>query len=185
MSSRDVPAAGHTDRFAEEDRGQMSRPQPMKSHSETVGKTPADSARDAARAALGRAGHTVLGAAVDRTVLGVEGVAKRLDRVATGTADTGQRGSAAVRRVADPRPVESRVRRVGSRVGTGVGAGFGLVMRTAIAILRFLQRLALQALAALRDVAQRLRAQIPTKAPSPVEPSMDGAAPAGGAGRSR
>jgi hypothetical protein len=157
----------------------------MKSHSGAVGKTPAELAREAARAALGRAGHTVLGAAVDRTVLGVEGVAKRLDRVATGTAGTAQRGSAAVRRVADPRPVEGRIRRVGSRVGAGVGAGFGLVMRTAIALLRLLQRLALQAIAALRGVAQRLRAQIATKKSSVAEPSMDGAAPLGGADQSR
>jgi len=163
----------------------MSQAQPTKSHPGAAGKTPADSAREAARAALGRAGHTVLGAAVDRTVLGVEGVAKRLDRVAMGTAGTAQRGSAAVRRVADPRPVESRVRRVGSRVGAGVGVGFGLVMRTAMALLRFLQRLALQAIAALRDLAQRLRAQIPAKGPSVAQQSMDGAAPAGGADRSR
>jgi len=163
----------------------MSRPQPMKSHSGAAGKASADAAREAARAALGRAGHTVLGAAVDRTVLGVEGVAKRLDRVATGTAGTAQRGSAAVRRVADPRPVESGVRRVTSRVGAGVGVGFGLVMRTAIALLRFLQRLALQALAALRDLAQRLRAQIPAKGSPATEPSVDGAARSGGAGRSR
>ena len=163
----------------------MSRPQPMKSHSGAAGKASADAAREAARAALGRAGHTVLGAAVDRTVLGVEGVAKRLDRVATGTAGTAQRGSAEIRRVADPRPVESGVRRVTSRVGAGVGVGFGLVMRTAIALLRFLQRLALQALAALRDLAQRLRAQIPAKGSPATEPSVDGAARSGGAGRSR
>jgi hypothetical protein len=163
----------------------MSRAQPMKSNSGAAGRAAAESAREAARAALGRAGHTVLGAAVDRTVLGVEGVAERLDRVATGTAGTAQRGSAAVRRVADPKPVESRVRRVGSRVGAGVGAGFGLVMRTAMALLRFLQRLALQAIAALRSLAQRLRAQIPARGSSTDEPSTDGARPAGGADRSR
>jgi hypothetical protein len=166
----------------------MSRPQPMKSHSGQAARTAADSAREAARAALGRAGHTVLGAAVDRTVMGVEGVAKRLDRVATGTGGTAQRGGAAVRRVADPKPVERGVRRVGSgvgsAVGSGVGAGFGLVVRTAVTLLRFLQHLALQALAALRGLAQRLRAQIAATGSSVAE-STDGAAVLGAAGPSR
>jgi hypothetical protein len=162
----------------------MSQALPMKSHSRAAGRTrtAASPGRAAARAAMGRAGHTVLGAAVDRTVLGVEGVAQRLDRVAAGTA---KRGSASGRQVADPRSVVGPVRRVGSQVGARVGAGFGLLMRTAIAVLQFLQKLALQALAALRDLAQRLRARIPAKKAAAAEPSMDGAAPPGSTGKSR
>ncbi|GAA1297971.1 hypothetical protein [Pseudonocardia xinjiangensis] len=124
-----------------------------------------------ARKAMSEAGNAMLGAVVDMAIGRVDRVADRLDGVA-------ESGGTGLREALTGRPTRSRSDRAGpgvlARSGTAVrartGAAFSLVVAQAVAVLRFLQRLAQQVLAALQRLARRRRT-----APAEVPPaSADG-----------
>ena len=138
--------------------------------------TGANPATEAARFAMRRAGSVVIGAAANKARSGVESVAGRLDRVATGAtasgggaaaglATTATRAKGAATGVTDVvTSAADTAKRAATTVATavtpilrGVGAGFSLVVYKIIAFLRFLRRLALQLLEALRKLTLALR----------------------------
>lgn len=115
--------------------------------------------RGAARKVMSEAGNVVLGAVVDMAVSRVDRVAARLDSVA-------ESGGTGVREALTGRPAAVRSDRkhadkAGTAVRARVGAAFSLVVASAVKLLQFLQRLALQMLEALRRLARRPRAALP------------------------
>jgi hypothetical protein len=123
----------------------------------------------AARKVMSEAGSVVLGAVVDMAVSRVDRVADRLDGVA-------ESGGTGLREALTGRPAPRRsdrkdagdARKTGTAVRVRVGAAFSLVVARAVSLLRFLQRLALKLLEALRRLARRSRT-------APPEPKGAGA----------
>jgi hypothetical protein len=97
----------------------------------------------------------VLGAVVDMAVSRVDRVADRLDGVAK-SGGTGLR-EALTGRPAPRRSDRKDAKEAGTAVRVRVGAAFSLVVARAVVLLRFLQRLALKVLEALRRLARRPR----------------------------
>jgi hypothetical protein len=119
-----------------------------------------------ARKVMSEAGSVVLGAVVDMAVSRVDRVADRLDGVA-------QSGGTGLREALTGKPAPTRsdrkdAKETGTAVRVRVGAVFSLVVARAVALLRFLQRLALKVLEALRRLARRSRT-------APPEPKGAGA----------
>ena len=112
-----------------------------------------------ARKAMSEAGAVVLGAVVDMAVSRVDSVADRLDGVAE-SGGTGLR-EALTGRPASRRPDRKDARKTGTAVRAQIGAAFSLVVSRAVALLRFLQHLALKVLEALRGLARRSRTAPP------------------------
>ncbi|MEK6441562.1 hypothetical protein [Pseudonocardia sp. T1-2H] len=116
----------------------------------------------AARKVMSEAGSVVLGAVVDMAVSRVDRVADRLDRVA-------ESGGTGLREALTGRPAPLRsdrkdagdVRKTGRAVRVRMDAAFSLVVARAVALLQFLQRLALKLLEALRRLARRSRTAPP------------------------
>ena len=111
--------------------------------------------RGVARKLMSEAGNAVLGAMVDVAVSRVDRVADRLDAVA-------ESGGTGLREALTGRPAPARSDRkpadgAGAAVRARVGATFSLVVASALKLLQFLQRLALQLLEALRRLARRPR----------------------------
>ncbi|WP_433274555.1 hypothetical protein ACQPZA_25800 [Pseudonocardia xinjiangensis] len=135
----------------------------------------------AARKAMSEAGNVMLGAVVDMAIGRVDRVADRLDGVA-------ESGGTGLREALTGRPARSRSDRAGpgvlARSGTAVrartGAAFSLVVAQAVAVLRFLQRLAQQVLAALQRLARRRRTA-PAEVPPARADGPDNERPGGGA----
>ena len=123
-------------------------------------------ARGAARKAMSGAGSVVLGAVVDMVVSRVDRVADRLD----GVAESGGTGlwEAVTGRPAPARSDSKPADEAGTAVPARVGAAFSLVVASAVKLLQFVQRLALQLLEVLRRLARRTRA-------APPEPAAAGA----------
>jgi hypothetical protein len=121
----------------------------------------------AARKAMSEAGSVVLGAVVDMAVSRVDRVADRLDGVAK-SGGTGLR-EALTGRPAPRRSDRKDAKETGTAVRVRVGAAFSLVVARAVALLQFLQRLALKLLEALRRLARRPR----TAPPEPKEAGAD------------
>jgi hypothetical protein len=121
----------------------------------------------AARKAMSEAGSVVLGAVVDMAVSRVDRVADRLDGVAK-SGGTGLR-EALTGRPAPQRSDRKDAKETGTAVRVRMGAAFSLVVARAVALLQFLQRLALKLLEALRRLARRPR----TAPPEPKEAGVD------------
>jgi hypothetical protein len=128
---------------------------------------PGRAAGGVARKAMSEAGNVMLGAAVDMAIGRVSRVADRLDGVAE-SGGTGLREALTGRpaRTRSDRKDQGRVAKSGKAVRAQMGAAFSLVLARAVAVLRFLQRLALQVLEALRRLARR-----PRTAPSEPRPA--------------
>ena len=128
-----------------------------------------DTVREVARKTMSEAGSVVLGAVVDMAISRVDRVADRLDGVA-------ESGGTGLREALTGRPAPTRSDRkaagdadkTGPAVRARVGAAFSFVVHRAVQLLRFLQRLALQVLEALRRRARRSRT-------APPEPEAAGA----------
>jgi len=112
-----------------------------------------------ARKAMSEAGSVVLGAVVDMAVSRVDRVADRLDGVAK-SGGTGLR-EALTGKPAPTRSDRKDAKETGTAVRVQVGAAFSLVVARAVALLQFLQRLALKVLEALRRLARRSRTAQP------------------------
>jgi hypothetical protein len=115
---------------------------------------------------MSEAGSVVLGAVVDMAISRVDRVADRLDGVAQ-SGGTGLR-EALTGKPAPRRPDRKDAKETGTAVRARVGAAFSLVIARAVALLQFLQRLALKLLKALRRLARRSRT-------APPEPQAAGA----------
>jgi hypothetical protein len=115
--------------------------------------------RAAAREVMSEVGNAALKAVVDMGVSQADRVADRLDAVA-------ERGGTGLREALTGRPAPARSDRQPAHeavtaVRARVGAAFSLVVASAIKLLQFLQRLALQMLEALRRLARRPRTTLP------------------------
>jgi hypothetical protein len=121
-----------------------------------------DTVRETARKAMSEAGSVVLGAVVDMAISRVDRVADRLDGVA-------ESGGTGLREALTGRPAPTRSARkdpgdadkAGTAVRARMGAAFSFVVYRAVQLLRFLQRVALQLLEALRRLARRPRTAPP------------------------
>jgi len=108
-------------------------------------------AGEVARKAMSEAGNKVLGTVVDMAIARVDRVANRLD-------DFAESGGTGLREALTGKPTQQKKPRAsGTAMRARMGAAFSLVVARAMALLQFLQRLALQLLEALRRLAGRRR----------------------------
>ena len=108
-------------------------------------------AGEVARKAMSEVGNKVLGTVVDMAIARVDRVADRLDDFAEG-------GGTGLREALTGRPAQQKKSRVtGTAKRARMGAAFSLVVSRAMALLQFLQRLALKLLESLRRLAGRRR----------------------------
>jgi hypothetical protein len=133
-------------------------------------ETTRSAVRGAAREVMSEVGNVALRAVVDMGVSQVGRVADRLDAFA-------ERGGTGARKALTGKPASARSDRKPARgaataVRARVGAAFSLVVASAVRLLQFIQRLAMQLLAALRRLVRR-----PRTAPAEPEAGADGSTP--------
>ncbi|HEY4419911.1 MAG TPA: hypothetical protein VGN22_10350 [Pseudonocardia sp.] len=110
-------------------------------------------AGEIARKAMSEAGTKVLGSVVDMAIARVDRVADRLD-------DFAESGGTGLREALTGKPKQQKKpRATGTAMRARMGAAFSLVVARAVALLQFLQRLAMQLLEALRRLTGRGRTE--------------------------
>ena len=108
-------------------------------------------AGEVARKAMSEAGNKVLGTVVDMAIARVDRVADRLD-------DFAESGGGGLREALTGKPTQQKKpRATGTAMRARMGAAFSLVVARAIALLQFLQHLAMKLLEALQRLAGRRR----------------------------
>jgi hypothetical protein len=134
---------------------------------------------EVARKAMSEAGSMVLGTVVDMAIARVDRVADRLDNFA-------ESGGTGLREALTGRPTQQKkLRATGTAVRARMGAAFSLVVSRAVAVLQFLQHLAMKLLETLQRLASRRRAAPDETQAADADDSQPEAASENGSPRKR